>query len=512
MIKMKNVLRICSQEDPVTLDPAQSGEPFSSAVIFLLFRGLTRLSPTQYIECDLASSFSVFNDNKRYVFSLGEHYWSDGNLITAHDFVYSWKRALAPGFPLRATNFFYYIKNAEKVKTGKLPLDKLGIYAEDDFTLVVDLEYPCPYFLELTAFCPMFPISSRAQSHEAHLVCSGAFCLEHWNKKSDLLLKKNPFYSNPSSVRLNGIFIKIESDPKEAFRLFENGELDWIGDPLSPLPVKYLPMFLATKKIKPIMGLTSCWFNTLGFPFNNANLRKAFAISIPRQKILDTLFLPNVRLANRILPSLLEEGEEFPSIQESLTTAKVLFKMALRQMNVKELSITFSFEETDEYYCLAKLLKTQWESLFKIQIQLEPISFKELWQKLPFQQFQLTLFRPFSQYKDQINSLERFEYKNVPRNFSGWESKKYQALLKLYRETALKERRRQLALKAETILLEEMPIAPIYYYHFVYMQQEHVRNLAVSPVGMMHFDRAYLSEVQEESIPDFPSILEESII
>ena len=495
---MKNVLRICSQQDPITLDPQKSGEPFSSAIIFLLFRGLTRLHEDYKISCDLADSYSISKDNKKYIFFLGEHFWSDGSPITAHDFIHSWKRALSPEFPLRATNFFNYIKNAEKAKKGKLPVNKVKVYAEDDYTLMVELEYPCPYFLELTSFCPFFPVSSKANEDEIYSICSGPFLLQHWQKGKEILLKKNRSCTGLTPI-IDGIHIKIVADAREAFHLFEKDKLDWIGDPLSPLPINYLPALLTTKKIKPILGLTSCWFNTSSSPFKNVNLRKAFAYTVPREKVLRMLYLPNARLARRLIPSILQEAETVSGIKECPSTAKALFQTALDELGMDHLTLTFCYEATDEYSSLATLLKGQWEQLFNVSIHLEPLSFRALWQKLPQQQYEMTLFRPFSQYTDIVNSLERFEYKDVPRNFSGWENAKFQALLQQYRKTANQEKRQKLALKAEALLLNEMPIAPIYYYHFVYLQKPYVRNLSVSPVGMMQFDRVFLTESRKSS-------------
>lgn len=496
---MNNVLRLSFQKDPLTLDPQKSGDQFSSTLIFLLFKGLTRLEANHKVSCDLASSFQVLNNYKKFVFHLDEHFWSDNSPITAHDFVYSWKRALHPDFPLRATNIFSYIKNAEKARKGLISLDKVRVYAKDDLTLIVELEYPCPYFLELTSFCPLFPISSSAKNTA---ICSGPFQMQHWNPGKEILLRKNPFCPNLASANVDAIHIKIVPDEKEAFSLFENDQLDWIGDSISPLPMNYLPTLLWTKKIKPIAGVASCWFNTLKPPFNNVHLRKALGYAIPRKKMMEMLLLPNTLLAKRLCPFPLQEEDFLVSIEESPSVAQDLFQIALRELGIKRLKLTLSYEATDEFSRVAALLKACWEETFKVSIQLEPLSFKELWQKLPQQQFEMSLFCSLSQYTDIINFLERFEFKNAPRNFSGWENPKYKALLKRYRATMKYEQKQEFARKAETILLNEMPIAPIYYYHYTYLQKNHVQNLEISPIGMMQFDRVHLEKKQSDSLQE----------
>ncbi len=498
---MNNILQLSCQKDPITLDPQKSGDVISSAIIFLLFRGLMRFEADHKIYCDLASSFHILKNYKTYVFHIGEHFWSDGSPITAHDFVYSWKRALLPEFPLKAVNFFYYIKNAEKAKKGQASLDKVGVYARDDLTLVVELEHPCPYFLELTSFCPLFPISSKAHENQIFSICSSSFRLQHWKEGNEILLVKNRLSTSVGSVHLNGIRFKIIPDAKKAFTLFENGQLDWIGDPISPLPVNYLPALLYTKKIKPISGLIGCWFNTTSLPFSNLNLRKAFGYAIPREQLLNKLLLPNTLLAKRICPSILQNANSFSSVKECPITAKNLFQMALKELKIKRLKVTLTYEATDEFSRLAALLKIYWKEIFNVSIQLESLSFKEFLQRLPQQQFEMSLFGSLSQYTDIINFLERFEFKTGPRNFSGWENATYKTLLQKYRKIAACEKREELARKAETLLLNEMPMAPIYYYQYTYLQKSHVKNLSISSIGIVQFDRVLLKRQSQQTFP-----------
>jgi oligopeptide transport system substrate-binding protein len=479
------------------LNPQKSGDKLSSAIIFLLFKGLTRLEADHTIHCDLADSYLIEDNHRKYVFYLGEHFWSDGTPITAHDFVHSWRRALSPDFPLRATNFFFYLKNAEKAKKGLISLDKIGVRARDDRTLEVELEYPCPHFLELTSFCVFFPVPSKTLEDSDYPICNGPFQLERWEHGREILLKKNFHCKALFPVHMDAIHIQIVSNEKEAFNLFENDQLDWIGNPISPLPINYLPALLLDKKIKPLAGMTCCWFNTLKPPFSNVNLRRAFAYAMARDKMLEKLLLPNALSAKSFSPSIFPHSDPSECIRDCPETAKSFFDAFLKESKTKRLRLTLTFEATDEFSRMAALLKAYWEEIFQIRIQLEPMSFKEFWQTLPQQEFQLSLICSVSQYTDPINFLEKLEFKNVPINFSGWESAQYQALLKQYRKTLDHEKRQILAGKAESILFKEMPIAPICYYHYAYLQKPYVRNLTVSPIGVMQFDRVYLANHQQ---------------
>ncbi len=484
-----NILRLSFHKDPLTLDPQQTCEKVSSAITFLLFKGLTRLNTDHTIDNDIASSFYSFDDCKKYIFQLGDHYWSNGRPITAHDFVYSWKRALSPNFPARAANFFYHIKHAEKVKKGRLAINKVGVHAENNKTLIVELENSCPYFPELTSFCPFFPIPYDQNEIEISSITSGPFQLDHWDKGKEIYLKKNKLCRPPPDI--DGIHIQIIPDEKEAFALFEKDELDWIGDPISPLPVAHLPSLSLNKQIKPLEGMVSCWFNSLQEPFNLPDLRKAFSFAIPRRKLLEKLELPPELLTKGLFSCIFEEQDMF-SVEESRNKAKDLFQLALNQMNLKKFSIKLSYEATDLFSRIANQLKGYLEGAFEVLIHLEPLSFKELFQRLRAQQFEVTLIHAVSQYTDPINFFERFEFKDTPRNFTGWEHPGYQKILRQYRTFNDRRLKHSLIKKAEQILLNQMPIAPIYYEHYAYLQKPHLHNLRISPVGIVHFDRAKL--------------------
>ncbi len=343
-------------------------------------------------------------------------------------------------------------------------------------------------------------------------VFSGPFQLQHWHAEQEILLTKNPICSYSDSVHLDGIHFKVIFDAKKAFASFERDELDWIGEPISPLPSNYLPVLLREKKIKPIQGLVGCWFNTSLFPFHNVHLRKAFALAIPRELLLDRLLLPKTLSARRIFPSILQGSEGIPVVQECQRAASALFQAAQEELKMKRLKVILTYETTDELSRLAVLLKGYWEELFPISIKLEPLPFKEFWQRLPKQQFQMGLFCSISQYTDSINFLERFEFGNTPRNFSGWENDKYQDILKRYRKTANYEKRLALSKKAEAFLLKEMPVAPLYQYQYTYLQKKHVRNLYFSPVGDIHFDRVYLEKRQFSVLQETDSLLEDATV
>src|SRR5579862_7083829 len=159
-----DVLHTSFYKDPSTLDPRKCGDAVSSIAIFLLFKGLTRLQANHEVVLDLAESYHISNNGKLYIFNLGEHYWSNGDPITALDIENSWKTVLRPDFPSLAAHLFYPIKNAKKAKAGKIGVDRIGVRSDGPKKLVIELENSTPYFLEFLSFCSFFPVLKLVDS------------------------------------------------------------------------------------------------------------------------------------------------------------------------------------------------------------------------------------------------------------------------------------------------------------------------------------------------------------
>lgn len=219
-------LRISFASYPTSLDPRMSGDFVSATMVGLLYDGLTRCLPDGSPEPALADSVEISDDLKSYVFSLREAYWSDGRRVVARDFEQSWKQQLDPKSPSLCTYLFYPILNAEKAAKGEKGLNEVGIYAIDDQTLKVELEYPTAYFLSLTSFPSFLPVASHTEAP----VVNGPFTLEKEGSQSELVLKKNSFFWNHENIQIEEIKISIIPDEHAALGMFERGELDWLGE------------------------------------------------------------------------------------------------------------------------------------------------------------------------------------------------------------------------------------------------------------------------------------------
>jgi hypothetical protein len=232
-------LRLAMYSNPFSLDPRIRGGEDKSAILKMLFDGLTCTDHRGEVILGVAKSVSLSQDKKIYTFCLRSTFWSNAAPVTATDFAYAWKTVLSPHFKTPFTYLFYPIKNAEAVKEGKIHSDFLGVRVLDESTLEVELTSPTPYFLELLALPQFFPVNQTIDSLEPgwstqqgeKFVCNGAFILKENHPIQGYELAKNPFYSNKSEIQLDRITIK-KARISEIQEMLLQDQIDWVGFPM----------------------------------------------------------------------------------------------------------------------------------------------------------------------------------------------------------------------------------------------------------------------------------------
>jgi oligopeptide transport system substrate-binding protein len=469
-----DTLRISLHSEPLTLDPVQAGDFISSTLICMIYDGLTRCSPDGSIEPAIASSYEVSEDKTVYLFHLRDAYWSDLTRVTAFDFENSWKRALS--LPSPSAPLFYPIKNGEKCIKGEASLEEVGIKALNNNTLQVTLEKPTPYFYSLTAFPTFLPFKKEG-------IYNGPFQIKKQLQCSEILLSKNPTYWNCEHIALDKIHISIIPDEMTALQMFERGELDWIGGPLSPLPIDAMESLQNTLSYVPSVASTFCTFNTTSAPFQNPHLRQAFSYAINREKIVSQIGFTGQTPAQSILPPALS-SQKIDLF--NLEKAKELFSQALLEMQLDALEpLTLYYRSGQTEKILAQLLKQQWEKAFGIKIELVQLDIKTHTAKLQAKDYQIALSLWIAQFFDPVSLLDRFKNRENLKNYAGWQDETYLSFLK-----------EEKYVEAENRLYEELPIAPIYHWNFPALQGPRLEATAVSPCGGILFERFTLRTSQ----------------
>lgn len=496
----KKQLNLNFTQEPSTIDPRKNAEFASSAIQFLMYEGLYTLDPSGVVPA-LAESHTVSEDKTLHTFKIKKAYWSNKMPITAYDFEYTWKDMIKPDFPCPNAHLFYPMKNAKKIKRGLLPIDALGVTALDERTLQVELEHPTPYLKDLLSFCAFSPVCQAitqkhpnwAEAPGPNLVTNGPYQLVSWKRGGEMLLTKNPYYWNADKMELENISISIINNENTALSMFEQQQLDIIGLPFTSIPYDALQHLKTKNQIQtnPAGASTACFFNVQAFPFYNKNIRKAFALAISRQDIVDNITQLNEKIGTDFVPPALKEGNYYSLIKDNDgENARKHLELGLEELGItkEELgTLTYIHASSDESSKIAQALQEKWRNELGIPVELKSFEYPIFMSKFVNRDYQFGQGRWIAQYPDQMNILERFLQGDNPKNYCGWYSPQFNNLLKKSILADNKEERFKILAQAEEAIAEDMPFTVLFHWNTIYLKQPYLRNLQMYPTGGFHF-------------------------
>jgi oligopeptide transport system substrate-binding protein len=498
----KQIVRISIQSEPACLDPRKARSLESLVVLKMLFEGLMRVSKDGQLEPGIADNVEISDDRLRYVFHLRKTDWSNGTPLTASDFLFAWKSVLDPKFATDIAYHFYPIKNAKKAKLGEVAIDSIGIYAIDSQTLVVELEEPTPYFLDLLATPPFFPVCESIAVDQplwslesSTWVSNGPFQIALWNHADQLNCEKNSFYWDKDFVSLDEIHLSIASSDT-GLRMFEEKKIDWMGSPLSTIPTDAITPLKASHQLEsaPFLATSFCRLNTedkIGDkenPLSNVLFRKALALSLDRSSIVDHLLKGGQTIATRLVP--LEMGLSKDSYFSDRDFQKAKELLTQIQTETPFAPIVISYFNNERNALIAQTLQKQWQDHLAISVEIEAVEPKVYFQRIARKEFQIAIGSWTADFNDPINFLEVFKYKDNGTNNTGWENPKYIDLLNRSALCKDLEERKSLLQKAEEILMDEMPLIPIYHFALNYVKNDALTGVYLSPQGYLELRNA----------------------
>ncbi len=502
----KQILRLNIHTEPPTLDTRKATDTSSIGIISMCFEGLMKRTKGGKVEPAIAHRVEISKDRTKYTFHLRPAKWWDGKPVTAYDFEHTWKTILSPTFPSGFANDLYIIKNANEVKSKILPPSALGVKALDAKTLEVKLDYAAPYFLDLVASHSFLPTPSHITSvypkwagkSGPHFVGNGPFKLTKWKHYNCIRLVKNEFYWDRDAVRLNEIDLSIIEDATTELNMFESGELDWAGYPLSTLPTDALQALAATDRLNtyPLAGTYYYIFNTQKAPFNNVNFRKAFSLAINRTSIIANITQSKQAPATGLIPPTIWAIE--PHFKDNdVEEARRLFALGLKEMGYTYETlptITLIYNSSESHHKIAQAIQEQWFRAFGLRVKLANKEWKVFLDELSHKQFQVARMGGVAGFKDPMTFFDLYKYPESSNNFSGWSNPRFTELLELAERMPDPTRREILLREAETILINEMPIAPIYYYRGTYIKKNYVRGVGLTEFSDANFKFAFLKK------------------
>ncbi|KQL49222.1 ABC transporter substrate-binding protein [Brevibacillus choshinensis] len=500
--KKPQVLKMNLHSEPPTGDPGLAEDTTSGAIILATFDGLTRIGSDDKPHEAAAESYTVSDDKLTYTFKIRDHKWSNGDPVTAKDFEFAWKRALDPKTASNYAYQLYYIKNGEKANKGEAKLDDVGVKALDDKTLEVKLENPTPFFLELLAFRTYFPVNPKVvQANEKWAgeakthVGNGPFKIETWEHKSKIVLVKNDSYWDKDKVKLDKIEFAMVEDENTELSMFENGELDWAGSPTSSLPTDAIPALKDSGKMvtKPIAGTYWYKFNTEKPPFNNVKIRKAFAYSIDRQGLIDNILQTGQLPATGAVPPSMVLNPNGYFKDKDIDTAKKLMEEGMKELGITKLpAVTLSYNTSEGHKKIAEAIQDQWKKNLGVDVKLENKEWKVYLEDLHEGNFQIGRMGWLGDFNDPINFLELYKDKMGGNNDTRWENPKFKELLNQSSLESDLDKRKKILADAEQVLMDDMPIMPIYFYTQSWVQNPSVKGVQITGLGDVDWKGAYI--------------------
>jgi ABC-type oligopeptide transport system substrate-binding subunit len=441
--------------------------------------------------------------------------WSDGTIITAHDFVYSWRRVVDPRTASADANQLYYIRNAEEINRGKRKLQDLGVRALDDYTFQADLRSPTPFFLQVQSQRVFFPVPHQAIEAAAkrgresswaepgHIVVSGAFTLKERRAYDKVVVVKNPKYYEANLVSLSEV-IFLPVGHTLLVNLYKAGVVD-VTD------AAWLPSFLFARTLQKkkdlhrLAVLDSLWYaiNTKKPPFNNLLLRYALNMATDKEAIAKALGRGDTPAFGYVPPM---EGYETPTNLSVPVDGKIYDVVSYNPPVARELLAKSGFPRgvghdgrrltvevvnsgsTDVF----EILQQQWRGNLNIDVKLTQQEFKVYIQTLLDVSYNGLAISPWNaKYKDPNSFLDLFLTGSI-QSGTGWSDVNYDAMLAEANSTLDRRARMKKLAECEKYLLTAMPQLPISFRTWNYLEKPYVRGLESNALDEHYFKYAWI--------------------
>lgn len=495
----EKVLNVAIASEPPSIDPALGNENISGAVIRNAFERLTWLDTEGVPQPAAAESWEISEDGLVYTFHIREGaQWTNGEPVTAHNFEYSWKRVLNPDTLSPAAGLFYVIEGAEAYNIGDGAVEDVGVKALDDYTLEVTLDSPAPYFLDLIngqTFSPVLQSVVEAHSDWAaeageNYVSNGPFKLTEWVHSGNIMLEKNDTYWDSENVHLDAVNMQIIESQATANTAFQAGEIDYVGNPFTYVSLDAIDLYRENDQLT-IVDDGSVYFYTINTEdelMSNVNMRKALALAIDRQGLIDNVLKGGEKPAMGVVPPSIKGFEDkdpyFPDNDPE--GAKDYLQMALEELGISDpsdVTISLDFNTSEAHSAVAQFIQNNWIQTLGINVELSNAEWQVHLDTLANQDYQVARLGWSSRYNDGTSLLNMYLTTTTGNNHTGWESEEYRNLIQQADNELDPVKRVDLLKEAEALMIEDMPIIPIYYYSNPYVVQDRVINMVPDALG-----------------------------
>ena len=501
--------------DPETIDPTINTASEASTVILNAFECLMTLDENDNAVEGAAESVEVSDDGLVYTIKLRKDgKWSDGEPVVADNFKYSWIRALTKETAAEYAYQLYYIKNAEKYYNGEVSADEVGIKVIDDYTLEVTLEAPTTYFKQLLAFPTYAPLREDIVSADPEgwatkpetYVTNGAFKLVQWDMKDQLVFEKNENYWNKDSIKLDKLTFKLVTDETTAYSELQAGNFDVVNSvppneigPGKEAGLVHVSPKLGTYYFGINVGKQDNISEDVKEVLSNKLVRQALNLAIDRQEIIDNVGKAEQVPAYSFVPQGItdENGNEFASkeyydpsdMEGNIAKAKELLKEAGYENGEGIPTIELMYNSEGQHKDICQIIQQNWAEI-GVNVELTNQEWAVFLNTRQQGDYEIARHGWVGDYIDPMTFLDLWTT-DGGNNDAGFSNAEYDELIAAAKVETDSDKRNELLRQAEDILMDEMPILPIYYYTTVTAANENVKDVHISTLGKISFKYAY---------------------
>ncbi len=498
----RQILRRGNGSELLSLDPhIITGIP-EVRVLRSLFEGLVALDPHTLEPVPAAArSWERLDGGRLYRFRLDpDGRWSNGDPVTATDFADSFRRILSGSLGAPYASQLFVIRNARAHHAGELAHpESLGVRAVDDLTLEIELERPVPYFLSLLVNPAWFPVhrpsvesvgawlSRNAEwTRPGALVTNGPYRLADWRLNDFLRVDRNPHFRDPGAFPLDEIYFFPISNLYAEERAFLDGLID-VTSIVSPQRIRYYlesddPSVL---QVEPDLGVYYLILNTRVPPLDDPRVRRALGMALNRSAISRDIRRRGEPVARHFTPPGIGGYQPPPVFREDpAEAARLLREAGYGPENPLELPYLFNTSET--HRPIAEAIQSIWKERLGLDIRLVNKEWKSYLSDRRNRDFTIARAGWLGDYLDPDTFLGLWTSEST-NNFSGWSHPEYDRLMAEAAALPSGPARNDLLRKAETILLEEAPILPVFFYNRAYLRAPRVENWPTNILGYTNY-------------------------
>lgn len=478
------------------------------------FSGLASLDDNGLPQEELAESWEVSDDGLTYTFHLNEDAtWSNGTPVTANDFVFAWQRL---DDPATASEYAFildtvHMKNAAAINAGEMDVSELGAKAIDDYTLEVELELPCSYFLGLLAFASFFPLNEEfymehqdtyAQSIDDMIYC-GPYAMSDWQQGNEYTFTKRDDYFKYDEDAVDTITFKFIQDTQSALLAYQQGDIDLVH-----LQSEQVDQYQDDEGFSSRLQ-SFIWYLSLNFEnenIQNDNLREALAYGVDRETIVNDVLKDGSISADGIIPKEFaynSEGTDFRDDAGVITEydsdkAAEYYAAAVEELG-GDVTIELLFEDSEASKAVAENIQAQWQTACPgLTVTLNSKPKKTRLELMGNGEYEVALTRWGPDYADPETYMDLFLSTNLANNQGHYSNAEYDALVTSAGsgEDALDEMKRwQDYIDAEKILIDEdHGVIPVYQNGGAVVINPKVTNIKFHTVGIDDYRHIYKAD------------------